>query len=116
MEEKRRYKRISTKSIVMYRIEDYSQIYSNKLVPVETPLSVDISAGGMQFISRQNIPSSTLLKIVLSPEGTSKAVDIIGKVAWTKSSEESSGYQVGIEFLDILSNKKVLEDYIKSKE
>jgi len=116
MEEKRRFKRVPTKSIVMYRIEDYSQIYSKKLVPVKTPLSVDISIGGMQFISNQDLPFSTLLKIVVSPEGTSKAIDIVGKVAWAKPSEKYSGYQIGIEFLDILNNKKVLEDYIKSKK
>ena len=102
MEEKRKYKRVPTKSIIMYRVEDYSQIHTSNLIPVETPLTIDISEGGLQFLSIQNLPKGTLLKIIVSPENTTSTVEIIGKVAWAKEKEDSKNFYIGIEFLDVL--------------
>ncbi len=58
MEERRKYKRILTEAVKIYRLED------NEETRIDTPVSVDVSAAGLQIVVKDKLPVDTQLNIL----------------------------------------------------
>ena len=118
MEEKRKYKRVPVDAIILYQIEDYENMPEGNLSRVRSPLSVDISVGGIKIETDQKLPEGTYLKITLSIVPSKVSVDVIGKVAWTKDSQTENHYNTGIEFVEFIikTQKKLIEDYVNKED
>ncbi|MDD5067806.1 MAG: PilZ domain-containing protein [bacterium] len=111
--ELRRSKRITANTIMMYEISDYLNEGDRNLKSLETPINVDISTGGLQMISTQKIASGKHIKIILSLPPTPVAIEIIGKVVWTKEMGENKQFQTGVEFVEFLNNHQdLIKNYI----
>ena len=117
-DDKRKYKRVPLDSILFYMIEDKSLKNPLELLKAETPLSIDISEGGLKFLSLQEIPLKTYLKVIITfYDGSIQPVDIIGRVVWTQLEPISGNYYTGIEFTELGEKQKtVLSEYIDKIE
>ena len=118
MEEKRKYKRVSVNAIILYQIQNYENEEKNNLSRIRSPLSVDISEGGLKIDTDQKLPEGTYLKITLSIVPTKITIDIIGKIAWTRDSETEGHFQSGVEFVEFTdeSQKGLIKTYIDLKD
>ena len=84
---------------------------------IGNPLSVDISIGGLQIISRQKLPIDIEVKIDLSLLSSGEPIEIHGKVAWVKNDATPSQYRTGIKFTKFIneSQKNIIKQFIEMK-
>ena len=117
MLEKRMYKRVSAKCILLYRIQEDPQKQTSELIQVETPISLDISEGGVRFLSIQELPGDTILRVVLSLPGSLEAINLKGRVVWCVSDENSRNFQTGMEYTDIRDrDRDAIRQYVSGME
>ncbi len=63
---------------------------------------VDLSETGVQFSFRFKMKTGTILNMVLNLAEEGRDMPILGRVVWVRPFEgRSSGYRVGVSFLDI---------------
>lgn len=67
---------------------------------------IDISKGGLGFISPRRIPVNKRIPIELDLAEEDYPVFVIGKVLWARAIEGSSNYRIGVTFEDILRGSK----------
>lgn len=74
--------------------------------PFDQTTTVDISKGGIGFVSERKIPlnSKIAVEIDFSPEET--PVLVIGKIKWVTPINGSKKYRVGMIFDDVLRGSK----------
>ena len=75
---------------------------------------IDLSKGGLGFISKHRIPVNKEVPIELevTPEGD--PIFVIGRVQWVHRIMNSKNYRVGISFQDVLNGSKShLKSYFK---
>lgn len=76
--------------------------------------TVDISKGGLGFISRRKIPLDKEIPIELDMGDNENPIFVIGKVKWVRPLEDSDSYRVGVIFKDVLKGSKTrLQQYFK---
>ncbi|GEM_PF-3041401 len=111
--EHRKFTRVPVDSIVMYEVMDYLKYKDRNLRSIETPISLDISVGGMRMKTQQNLPVSIYIKMIMFLQNSKKPVEIIGRVVWTKT--DGKIFECGIEFIDFINRKKSeIEDHINA--
>ena len=81
--------------------------------------TVDISKGGICFISRAPLETDTCIKIGLKPKEKTRPIYIKGRVAWRKNIEENqkgyaNKYKIGLEFIDLKDQSRKLLKIIKA--
>ena len=79
----------------------------------ESSQTVDISKGGIGFISHKEIPlnKKIAIEIALAPEGES--VLVIGQVAWIR--QLSNLYRIGMRFANVISGSQSrLDSYFRA--
>ncbi len=79
--------------------------------------TLDISEGGICFVSDKQIETDKLVSIGLRLPKIKKPLDIKGRVAWRKSMEEGpvNKYKIGLEFVGLEAKDKAkLSSFIKS--
>lgn len=78
---------------------------------------IDISKGGLGFVSEHRIPvnKEVPIEIETTPEG--KPIIVIGKVQWVRRIMNTKSYRVGVTFKDVLQGSKTrLADYFKEEK
>jgi hypothetical protein len=74
--------------------------------------TVDISKGGMGFLSQHEIPLDQEIAIEIDLIENGEPVFVIGKVQWAKQIPHSTNYRIGIAFTSVLrGSKSRLEKY-----
>ena len=68
--------------------------------------TMDLSRGGIGFISHYKIPLNKEIAIELDLSADQDPVFVIGKVQWIKPVANSDTYKVGITFKNILRGSK----------
>jgi len=68
----------------------------------------DISVSGARISSRQDFPVGYVVRIIIDLGGADPALEVDGEVVWTKKSETSERFDVGVEFLHNLSDTILL--------
>ncbi|MBU1078693.1 MAG: PilZ domain-containing protein [Spirochaetes bacterium] len=119
MEERRKYKRVPVDAIMMYQVKNYPDEKEAEFHKIGTPISVDISKGGLQIAASQQLPVTTVLHIILSIATTKAPIELTGKVAWVNNDEKDKDlYKMGIEFVDLNdeAKKKMLDEYVDLKD
>ena len=118
MEEKRQYKRVPVDAIVLYQIQNYDKMPDSELSRIQSPVSVDVSEGGLKIEAEQKLPEDTYLKVTLSIPPERVPIELIGRVAWTRDSETPDHFWTGIEFVEFYEDKfkRLIADYVNSKE
>ena len=113
--EKRKYERVPLQSIVFYSIEKSpGEKKPMDLLVSQTPLSVDLSEGGMKILAMQDIPAGTNLKIVLTFYETRIPIDLKGTVSWSEATGTGQNHHIGIQFQGLTDAKKnILKKYIQ---
>lgn len=83
---------------------------------LKKPSLVNISAGGMRFVSEKEIKKDTPLKIrICIPIFPSFVIEVLGRVVWTK--KQDSGFVVGVRFTLIHEeDREALIHYIFIKQ
>ena len=103
LEEKRRFPRIQLKIPLRYQIRGGHDF--------DNSISDDISLGGLRFVNRKFIPPLT--DVMLEINVLSRALNPIGRVAWSSPLPHSDWYNLGIEFIEMdAGEKNYLSDYI----
>ena len=79
--------------------------------------TIDISKGGVGFLSIHKIPLNQKVAIEIELDENSEPVIVVGKVRWVEAIESASEmYRVGMSFEDILSGSKSrLTKYLATK-
>lgn len=83
-------------------------------------VAIDISQGGICFISKEPLLTDSRIEMKLSFPGKYKTLYAKGRVAWIKSIENSPKgslhkYKVGVEFIQLSSKtKKTISQFIRS--
>lgn len=67
---------------------------------------VDISKGGLGFISSRRIPVNKRIPIELDLQEDGNPVLVIGRVLWSRAIKGSSKYRIGVTFEDVLRGSK----------
>ncbi|MBN1897858.1 MAG: PilZ domain-containing protein [Spirochaetes bacterium] len=112
--ERREYKRVPANLILMYLIQDYEKYKDKNLISIGTPISVDISTGGMQIITCQELPKEAYLKITMAFYTSKEPIEVIGKVMWTKNMTKERTYKSGVRYEKFINGRKdLIEEYIK---
>jgi Tfp pilus assembly protein PilZ len=92
------------------------------LVPVEgksgsvfdNTQTVDLSKGGMGFVSPRKIPVNKEIPIELDMTIDGEPVFVIGKVCWVTRMADSKNYRIGVFFKDVMQGSKSrLNQYFK---
>lgn len=108
MEDKRRYRRVPLDSILFFRIETPTEDMPVPLIRTQTPLSVDLSEGGMRFVSIQELPLGVQLRILVVFQGTKYPVELEGRVVWCEKDSASENWHCGVEFTHLSEAKRNL--------
>lgn len=100
--EKRQFKRISCNIAIGIIFSDDKTIYSQ---------TVDISKGGLCFISEKRFETDERIVITLRPPHRKRHFDIKSRVAWIKNISECSKeavhmYQTGVEFIGLKEKER----------
>lgn len=76
--------------------------------------TVDLSKGGMGFVSQRKIPLNKEIPIELDMTIDGNPVFVIGKVCWVTRVADSKNYRIGVSFKNILQGSKSrLNQYFK---
>jgi len=106
MDEKRKEKRVLDERKLNLQVID-----SGKEAPAFegtlNALTMDISMGGLRFISHVDLPVGTLLKIGFSSK-TRKSIMVMGRVRWRRVIFDGEAFEIGIEFEEPAPEKIVL--------
>ncbi|MCX5700387.1 MAG: PilZ domain-containing protein [Candidatus Omnitrophica bacterium] len=103
-EEKRKYPRVNKDAYI-----DYSFKTPKGQVNEGLRLSVNISAGGLMFVTSRCLKKGIKLKLNINIGSVSKPIKAFAKVAWVKRREDGE-YAVGVVFYRIseAGRKKIL--------
>lgn len=70
--------------------------------------TIDISQGGVGFISPKAISVDTKIPIELSLSPENESVVVVGRVKWVRKLSESNNYRVGLVFDDFIDGSASL--------
>ena len=103
LQEKRRFPRIKLNTPLRYHTRGLPE-YNNTLCE-------DISLGGVRFINDKFIRPEASLALEINV--LTRALNPIGRVAWSQPVAHSDRYRVGVEFLEFDAKERYcLSDYI----
>jgi c-di-GMP-binding flagellar brake protein YcgR len=110
LREKRKYIRLR-----VYHLLKYKKFSDTQDSPFVLTTLKDIGAGGVCFVTEENLPMSTLIDLRLNFPGISAWVSALAKVVWVKTKKNSKTYEIGAQFVEIdESIQKLIDDKIKS--
>ena len=91
-EERRKYIRLDAHHLLKYR-----------KVGKEEALSFvrNISAGGVLFIAKENIPLGDVVELEINFPGFPHPIKASAKVVWIKELKELGGFETGAEFINV---------------
>jgi len=105
--EKRNFPRIALKAPLKYKIRGRQEFAS--------VLTDDIGAGGVSFLNSAFISPKTPVELEFSL--LSRALNPIGKVAWSSPLRHSNRYRTGVEFTELdPGQKNHLLEYINMQQ
>ena len=86
----------------------------NCIVPVDSKQgslfdqlqTIDISRGGLGFVSHQRIPINKRIAIELDLFDETEPVVVIGRVRWVKTIGKSENYRIGLAFEEVISGSQ----------
>lgn len=117
--EGRVYPRSFTPVEIRYRILKKDEKDSNNLQSeeIEYPTkTLDISAGGLRFVSNFLIPIGTFLDVKMQLEDGRKGIDCLAKVCRVEKNSTENIYTIVTVFLDISSaNRVAINKYVEQK-
>ncbi|MFH1076793.1 MAG: PilZ domain-containing protein [Pseudomonadota bacterium] len=112
MEERRKYKRIKTRLLFSYSIQNYHGLKDKKLSPNGTAIITDITLAGAMITTSQCLPNDMKLCISMSSFFDLEIINIVGKVMWNRQIDESS-FACGIMFVEYKDSSDILlEQYL----
>ena len=79
---------------------------SAKKSPFNQAATVDISKGGLGFVSHRRIPLNTKIAFELILSQEEDPVLAVGSVRWVRPIPDSKNYRVGIAFENVLDGSK----------
>ena len=98
MGEKRKDKRIKEENkLILHIISSIEEIDKKKTY---SPLTKDISLGGLRIQSDTYFPVDTEVKLELSLPKIHKIIKVRAKVRWVKSLYDDDVFEMGLEFMD----------------
>ena len=68
--------------------------------------TVNISKGGLGFVSHQRIPINKRIAIELDLFDENEPVVVIGRVRWVKTIGKSENYRIGLAFEEVISGSQ----------
>jgi len=110
----RRYPRINLSCDIEYVIDNHLPEHEHK---IENSKTKDISAGGMCFITYNQLPIGTILNLKFKLASEKQPFSVKGKIIWTVNFDIGGmkGWDNGIEFIDIQENdQQHLHKYLSS--
>ncbi len=114
MDERRKFKRVPIDTALICQFPNQDNIKKFGFQEITNPKSVNISMGGLQIQSDDELPLNLYLLVYFYITDATPAVKIKGKVVWCEKNSNKE-YKVGIEFSDISDhNKKLLRDFFGS--
>ena len=76
---------------------------------------IDISKGGIGFISSRRIPVNKKIPIQLDLDENDMPVLVIGRVKWSRAINGSSQYRIGVTFEEVMHGSKTrLQKYFSN--
>lgn len=116
MQERRKYKRVPIHSIMMYQVQRDKDLANIEYKRINTLISIDISIGGVQVVTREKINEGAYLKLLVNLEGKNLPIIVIGKVVWIRNTDNEGSRKMGIEFVEFsdIDDKKNIEEFVNT--
>jgi Tfp pilus assembly protein PilZ len=74
---------------------------------------INISEGGLQFLSRSDMPQGVMLALTVEVPGEEQPLRMKGRVAWAKKVPNRPAFRIGIEFTKIAERVKKRIEMLK---
>lgn len=91
--ERRRFTRIKKQCPVSYCVLPQ--------IKIKRKMSLDLSQGGLRFISEDFIPLNSKLKIEIDLDNPPRLINAIAQLVWIKEIFANEYFNVGVRFLEI---------------
>lgn len=105
--ERRKHKRFGVKNCTFQFRK--SSFFSFLSIPSEKYLVLNVSEGGLHFISKEKITENEKLVLhIEAPEIIKPPIRGTAKVIWVKHSQEFNTYRVGVQFSNLSSKARAL--------
>ena len=111
---------------MIYRPERRKDQRALCLVPIESKpgtlfegiKTVDISLGGMGFVSKKKLPLHQKMAIEIELTPQERPILVLGKVRWLTPFSQARLYRIGLQFEGVLQypSRLRLNKYMKSRE
>jgi c-di-GMP-binding flagellar brake protein YcgR len=95
--------RLSTHHLIRYKVVKGKSVVS---------FARNVSAGGVLFYSKENIPIKSIVEVVINFPGLPEPIKTNSKVLRVKQLKKVGGYEIGAQFIDL---DKKTKDFIKKK-
>ncbi|MDD5065801.1 MAG: PilZ domain-containing protein [bacterium] len=118
MDDRRKYKRVSIDAVLMCQIPELDNNPDVGFHEISTPMSMDISMGGLQMSTDQDLPIGLMLSIFLSIDTKEKPLEIKGKVAWNRKDPKKEAFKIGVEFVEFTDKRKrkIIQDFVDKND
>jgi c-di-GMP-binding flagellar brake protein YcgR len=93
--ERRKYRRLRAYHLVKYR-PAFAQDKPLVLASIK-----DISAGGVCLVTKENLPTGSLLQVFINFLWLPAPVPVLAKVVWIKKPGRKQRFECGLEFSEI---------------
>ena len=103
MKEKREFIRLPAHHLIKYRVLEKEKAFS---------FARNISAGGILFYCKENIPVGSIVEVVINFPGRSEPIKVLSKVSRMKPLRKTGGFEAAARFINI---DKDTQDFINNK-
>jgi type II secretory ATPase GspE/PulE/Tfp pilus assembly ATPase PilB-like protein len=115
--DKRIYSRLDSQINIRYKVfKSADELLKRGYTPEYLTATRNISAGGLLFVSRQAIPVSAILELMIELPDCQEHIECLARVVRIKEIEMDKGYDIAACFLDITGAQRArLGKYVENK-
>jgi c-di-GMP-binding flagellar brake protein YcgR len=115
--ERRIYSRLAKKVNLRYKVfESKEELAKRGLTHEQLSVTKDISAGGLLFLSDEQIPIDSIVELKVELPGKERPIECLGRVIRVEAVKDGT-YNIAACFLDIATADKArLSKYVESEE
>jgi len=98
MEERRKHKRYGVKDSTVQVAQ--SGILAFLKEPAKPFLILNVSEGGLHFITRSELKEGEKVKLEIHAPKVTKAITLKSEVIWTRDTSQAGAFRVGVSFMN----------------
>jgi len=109
--DRRIYQRLPNRIHLSYKVfKTQEEITKRGISPEALSVTKNISAGGLLFISKDNLPVGSILEVKIELPDDEKPIECLARVVRVEETGQDNNFEVAVCFLDITSAQRVRLD------